>query len=53
VGHTVTHYSFHDELFSMLCLFACLLACMFYFEGDLQRQRADMRGWEDEWYWGE
>ena len=24
VGHTVTYYSFHDEMFSMLCFWFCL-----------------------------
>jgi hypothetical protein len=29
VGHTVTHYSFHDEMFSMLFCFLCV--CVFNF----------------------
>jgi hypothetical protein len=49
VAHTVTHYSFHDEMFSMFCL-----GFLFYFlwERRLQEQRMDPKGWGDEWDWG-
>jgi hypothetical protein len=36
VGHTGTHYSFHDEMFSMLC---CLFVS-FYFGGGKHTARA-------------
>ena len=56
MGHSVTHYSFHDEMFSVLSvggsgrgggMFVCLL-----FEARLQRQRKDVRGYRDEQDWG-
>jgi hypothetical protein len=28
VGKNVTHYSFHDELVSMLCFVVCLCVCV-------------------------
>jgi hypothetical protein len=54
VGHSVTHYSFHDEMFSLLSvggsgrgggMFVCLL-----FGARLQRK--DVRGYGDEQDWG-
>jgi hypothetical protein len=47
VGHTVTHYSFQDEMFG---LGRGVYFILFYFilEGRLQRQRVDLKG-EDEW----
>ena len=41
MGHTVTYYSFHDEMF-FYALFFCFV-CVFYFGGQLQKQRTDMR----------
>jgi hypothetical protein len=49
VGHTVTHYSFHDEMFSLLYFCFCLYACAFLVLVErLQGQRADMKGWRDD-----
>jgi hypothetical protein len=39
MGYTVTHYSFHNEMFPVLC-FVC-----FVLVGRLQGQGADIRGW--------
>lgn len=53
VGHTVTCYSFHNGMFSMLFggrLGICLFS-VFYFGGRLQWPRVDMRGWGDESDW--
>jgi hypothetical protein len=34
VGHTETHYSFHKEMFPMLCflfiLFTCVCVCVYF-----------------------
>jgi hypothetical protein len=46
VGHTVTHYTFH-EMFSMFVLSVCV-----FFICVLGVARADMKGWGDEWDWG-
>jgi hypothetical protein len=49
----MTHYSFHNEMFSMLFggrLGICLFS-VFYFGGRLQWPRVDMRGWGDESDW--
>ena len=43
VGHTVTHYTFH-EMFSMFVLSVCV-----FFICVLGVARADMKGWGDEW----
>ena len=52
-GHTVRHYSFHDEIFfyTDFC-FVCSFMCVFYLWGRSQGKRAGMRGWGDEWGWG-
>ena len=45
MGHTVMHCSFHDEMFSMLCLFfgVCVCVCVcFILRGWLQGWRADI-----------
>ena len=56
MGHTVTHSSFHNEMFSMLCFVAfifCLYVCFYFLlVGWLQRQRADMWGQGGEQDWG-
>jgi hypothetical protein len=49
VGHTVTHYSFHDEVFSMLCF---VVSVCFTLWRRLQGCRADMRELGDEQDWG-
>jgi hypothetical protein len=57
VGHTVTCYCFHDEMFSMLSWCCCCCYCCWWWLcggvcvilGGLQRQRASMRGQGDEW----
>lgn len=48
MGHTMT-YSFHDEMFSMLCLFV-----YFYFllGGQVVRAEDRLKGMSDELDWG-
>lgn len=48
MGHTVTHHSFHDKLFSMLCFVYFFM--IFNFGGMLQGLKMDAR--TDEWDWG-
>jgi hypothetical protein len=50
MGHTVTYYSFHDEMFSMLCFLVCF--CIFIWWGRSQEQRMDMRGQGDKQDYG-
>jgi hypothetical protein len=54
VGHTMTHCSFHNEMFSMFCLLLLLLLFVrvFFRGGWLQGQRVDMRGQGYEQDWG-
>jgi len=54
VGHTVTHYSFHDEMFSLLYFWFVfrLRLLWFIFRRRLKGQKADPREWGDEWDWG-
>ena len=44
-GHTVTHYSFHNEMFSMLCFVH--LYVWFLFRGDVAKVEDCNRGWDD------
>ena len=48
----LTHYSFKNEMFAMLCIFAFMLMsvclCVLFGGGRLQEQRADMKGLEYE-----
>ena len=54
---TLTHYSFHNEMFSMLCvllllvLLLLLFACVSYFGERFQGCGEDIRGQEDDWTW--
>ena len=55
MGHTVTHYSFHDDMFSIV--YVCVCVCVrvharacFIMVWVLQGQRVDMRGCEVECY---
>lgn len=45
MGHTVTRYSIHDEMLSMLALFIFCL-CVFYFVGEGKVVRAEE--WRDD-----
>jgi hypothetical protein len=48
VRHTVTHYGFHDEMFSVLCFVYICVLFFFFWRGCLQGWRAGMNGWGDE-----
>ena len=37
MGHTGTHYSFHDEMFSVLCFCCSCCLFVFYFVGEVAR----------------
>ena len=59
-GNTVIHYSFHNEMFSMLCfifILCFLLRGRLKKQGadmkDWKKQGADMKDWRDKWGWGE
>lgn len=52
MGHTGTHHSFYDEMFSMLHLVLFIFVYFLWGEG-LQGQSMDTRRWGDEWDWGE
>jgi hypothetical protein len=45
VGHTVTYYSFHDEMFAMVCFVVIVVACLFDSLCFIWRR------WEDEQEW--
>lgn len=49
MGHIVTHYSFQDEMFSMLYFVWFVYFFIFVFGGRLQEQTADTKGWGEEW----
>ena len=50
VGHTVTHYSFHDEMFWVFVLFCFIVFVFIYFGGEGCKGRGYIEG--DEWVWG-
>jgi hypothetical protein len=56
VGHNVTLYNFHNEIFSILCFGLSFVWLFFFFNfllrGQLQGQRASTRVQGDEWDWG-
>lgn len=44
----MTHYNFHNKMLSILCfVFLLLLVFLFYFDGEVVRQRPDTKGWGD------
>jgi hypothetical protein len=53
VGHTVTYYSFHDEMFSMLC-FVYFIYCLFFiiFGSEVCKRGGQIQGHEEMGLWG-
>jgi hypothetical protein len=50
-GHTVTHYSYHNRMFSYVLNF--ILFAFYFLVGEGKEvARADTKGWGDEWDWG-